>query len=253
MSRNAASLKRRFLIVCEGQKTEYNYLLGFRGCFRSQLDESATKIEVKRGRGKNAGSILNHAINEAKEFKPKPKLGDRVFLLMDTEGADRESELDGVVSKAKKNGIEIVFSCPSFEYWLLCHFPNVPRKCFGTARNVVDELNKPERWLSVCNDKYKKSDEGLFVRVKGKVDLARNQSLEIDLHHLHTSNMYIRKNPSSQVYELIALLLGVNSGDKCPVSSTKWKFTCDKWVVVHDNEAPVEFLKGQKMLDPTSP
>jgi len=131
---------------------------------------------------------------------------------------------------AAENGVEIVYSCPSFEYWLLCHFTNISRAVFADCAAVITALNK--KWTNVSNVAYDKSDVDVFKRLAGLFDAARAQALKIDLHHIATSGIADRMNPSTQVYELIAILIGANSGEKCPLTGT-WKPSCNDTVILN--------------------
>lgn len=183
------SLKRRVLIVGEGKETEYNYFVGFRNAFARELETTATSVKVARGRGGDACRIVDNAIKEAKKFNPSRRHGDRVVLLLDTEGPGsmagrvRKPELRSAENLARKNDIEIFYSCPAFEYWLLCHFENISRAQFKDCNAVIVDLDKEKRWKSVCNTQYEKSDKDVFDRLSQRLDVARDQALEIDLHH----------------------------------------------------------------------
>ena len=229
--------KRRVLIVGEGRETEYNYFVGLRNAFKEELEATATSVSVVRGRGGNARGIVETAINEAKRFKPNRKLGDRVFLLLDTEGAGRAPELPEAEELAEEKDIEIVYSCPSFEYWLLCHFQQVSRRYFKDCDTVIGDLNK--KWNSVCKTQYDKADNDVFDRLSDYLDTARAQALKIDLHHLTSRNTARRVNPSTQVYELVARLIGTRSGEKCPIAGT-WKF-------IGDASVTIQLVKGANM------
>lgn len=231
--------KRRILIVGEGRETEYNYFVGFRRWFESELEEAATSVSVKRGKGGDAAGIVRTAIKEARNFGPVSRLGDRVFLLLDTEGAGRAPELPEAERLARKSNVEIVYSCPAFEYWLLCHFANAPRGHFKDCDAVIEELDKEKRWQSVCNDKYHKADQIVFDRLSGFLEAACVQALEIDRHHLRLNDEARCVNPSTQVYELIATLIGAKSGERCPITGA-WKPAGDKY-------ASMELKKGDVM------
>ncbi len=234
---NKLALNRRVLIVGEGRETEYNYFVGFRNAFEEELKATATSVRVARGKGGDALAIVEKAIYEAKKFKPDPKRGDRVFLLLDTEGPGRAPELPGAEELANKNGIEFVYSCPSFEYWLLCHFPEISRGYFKDCEAVIVELDK--KWKRVCKTKYDKSDKDIFDRLLRLVHAARDQALAIDLHHTTSRGAARRVNPSSQVHELIAILIGARTGAKCPIAGT--------WRLVGDARITIQLDKGESM------
>ena len=236
MSRYA--LNRRILIIGEGRETEYNYFVGFRNAFEDMLKATATSVRVARGKGGNARDIVENAIKELKKFEPDRERGDRVFLLLDTEGAGRAPELPDAENLAAKHKIEIVYSCPSFEYWLLCHFIGISRGQFADCAAVITALDK--KWSSVSRAAYHKADFDVFNRLAGLLDTARSQALEIDLHHTRTSGNARRVNPSTQVYGLIATLIGAKSGDKCPLAGT--------WKLLGDAKTTIQLNKGDTVL-----
>ncbi len=234
---NKFALKRRILIVGEGRETEYNYFVGFRNAFEKDLEATSTSVKVARGKGGNARGIVENAIKEAKKFEPNRKRGDRVFLLLDTEGAGRTPELPGAENLARDNGIEIFYSCPAFEYWLLCHFQKISRGHFKDCDAVIADLDK--KWNSVCKTRYDKADQDVFDRLSLLLDVARSQSLQIDLHHLRSAGAARRTNPSTQVYELIAILIGARTGEKCPITGA--------WKLVGDVSVMIQLSKNDKM------
>ena len=240
---NKLVTKRRFLIVGEGQETEYNYFVGFRNAHEELLNVLSTSVSVRRGNGGDAVRIVRNAIKEVKKFEPDRKRGDRVFLLLDAEGPGnapgkgRTPELPAAEKLATENGIEIVYCCPSFEYWLLCHFHKISRGQFADCAAVIAALNK--RWSDVSNDEYDKADLDVYKRLANRVDSARKQALEVDLHHIKTAGEARLANPSTQVYELIARLIGVNTGTKWPLTGT--------WTLFTNAEVSVQANKGDKM------
>jgi RloB-like protein len=231
------SPKRRVLIVGEGRETEYNYFVGFRNAFEEQLEATSTSISVKRGKGGNAQNIVENAIKEAKRFHPNRIRGDRVFLLLDTEGPGRAPELPGAALLAKKHGIEIIYSCPAFEYWLLCHFDKISRSYCKDCSAVITKLNR--RWNDVCKSDYDKADKDVFDRLSVQLDRARDQALTIDLSHLTLHATALCVNPSTQVYELIAILIGARTGKKCPITG--------KWKLIGDGSVTIQLSKGVDM------
>jgi len=224
---------KRILIVGEGKETEYNYFVGLRNYHAVRLREMATSVSVARGKGGNALNIVEHAIKELKKFQPDWRMGDRVFLLLDTEGVGRAPELANAENLAARHKVEIVYSSPSFEYWLLCHFDRTPKSYMNDCAVVVGHLNKV--WGSVSKEDYNKSDERVFTRLSAFLAKARIQSLQADLEYLATDRDPIKQNPSTQVYELVARLLGTESSEVCPLTGS--------WTPLVDTVA-AEFTKG---------
>lgn len=237
------AIKSRVLIVGEGRETEYNYFVGFRNAFEDELEAAAIAVSVARGKGGDARRIVKNAIHKAKKFAPDRKRGDRVFLLLDTEGPGRAPELPEAERLAAKHGIEIVYSCPSFEYWLLCHFKKVARSYFKDCEAVIEEMNK--KWKQVCNTLYNKADKDVFERLSDNLETARTQALEIDLHHLTSVESGLRVNPSTQVYELVAILIGARSGERCPIQG-EWKLVADPTVAIRLEKGDVIPNRGEQ-------
>ncbi len=237
------SSNRRILIVGEGLETEYNYFVGFRNAFEDVLKRTATSVRVASGKGGDARAIVENAIKERKKFQPDVKRGDRVFLLLDAEGIGispgqgRTPELPAAEKLAESKGIEIVYSSPSIEYWFLCHFANASRGQFANCKAVIAALNK--KWSQVSKVQYGKADLDVFKRLENKLPVARAQALQIDLHHIKTVKSARKVNPSTQVYELIAMLIGANSGEKCPLVG--------RWKLVGDATVTVDLRKGGVM------
>jgi len=239
---NRRHTNKRILFVGEGQETEYNYFVGLRNHYAVRLREMATSVSVARGKGGNASNIVQHAVKEAKKFQPDWKRGDRVFLLLDTEGVGRTPELPNAEKLAEKHKVEIIYSSPAFEYWLLCHFDCVPKSYMGDCAAVVRHLNKV--WRTVSKEDYNKSDERVFKRLSGFLEKARFQSLKVDLEYVATDRDPVKQNPSSQVYEIVARLLGTESTEICPLTGP-WTPLIDLVVVELAKGMAVPELKGE--------
>ena len=222
------------LIVGEGRETEYNYFVGFRNAFEVELNATGTSLSVARGKGGDARRIVKNAVSQARAFKPDRKRGDRVFLLLDTEGPGRAPELPGAEKLAEKHSIEIVYSCPAFEYWLLCHFSKCPRNYFKSCDDVITTLDK--KWKTICKTRYDKSDKDIFDRLSAALSLARSQALSIDLSHQAEPNLITPVNPSTQVYELISILVGARTGEKCPITGN--------WKLISETNVQISLEKG---------
>ncbi len=234
---NPRSSKRRILVVGEGRETEYNYFVGLREAFQHELNLTATSISVRRGKGGDARGIVKHAIKEAKKFELNRKRGDRVFLLLDTEGTGRAPELPAAEALAKKHAIGIIYSCPAFEYWLLCHFQAASRRHFANCDAVIGDLDK--QWKTVCKSDYDKADRDIFARLADFLPVAREQALSIDLLRRGQSQAPRCANPSTQVYQLIGLLLGAHTGERCPITGD--------WRLVGNAQVFVTLSQGDQM------
>ncbi len=69
--------------------------------------------------------------------------------------------------------------------------------------------------------------------------MARAQALATDLHHIASVGKARGVNPSTQVYELIAILIGVRTDEKCPITG--------EWKPIGDGTAAIQISKGDTM------
>mgnify|MGYP000035517287 FL=1 len=184
----------RFLIVCEGEKTEPNY-------FKAFIDNR--RSEVKEVNVKGCGCSTCQLINEAKKIQEKLEHErqvpfDRVWLVFDK---DEFKDFNKAIADAKKEGMNCAWSNQAFELWYVLHFQyldtGVDRKQYiGMIEDKVMKASKSKTF------KYKKNDVGFYQilhehgnedfafknaeklrnRHKGKVDYAaHNPRTEVDL------------------------------------------------------------------------
>ena len=144
----------RFLIVCEGEKTEPNY-------FKAFIDNR--RSEVKEVNVKGCGCSTCQLINEAKKIRGKlererPVSFDRVWLVFDK---DEFKDFNKAIEDAKKEGMNCAWSNQAFELWYVLHFQylvtGVDRKQY--IEMIEDKVRKASK-----NKKfeYKKNDEGFY-------------------------------------------------------------------------------------------
>lgn len=104
---NQIPIKQRFLIVCEGEKTEPLYFEGFR--------VPGLVAEVI-GLGMVCSSLVNRAI----ELKEQGDY-DQCWCVFDKDDNSNE-EFYCAISLAKKNGMKVAYSNQCFELWYVLHF-----------------------------------------------------------------------------------------------------------------------------------
>ena len=113
------------LIICEGERSEPEYLEGFaRACRNSRV-----RIEIASEHG--APRIL---VATAKDLKKRSEAAakregdenlayDAVWCVFDV---DEHPQIADARQMARDNGIELAISNPCFELWLLLHFRESP-------------------------------------------------------------------------------------------------------------------------------
>ena len=117
--------RERFLVLCEGEATEPDYLRGFSAWCRNPLVE----VVVPREHGvpltlvERAVERQNLAEKTAKKEKDANLQFDRVWCVFDV---DEHPNLNDAIQKARSGGINLAVSNPCFELWVLLHFREQP-------------------------------------------------------------------------------------------------------------------------------
>lgn len=152
----------RFLIVCEGKKTEPYYFQEF--CQFYQLRTSRVRI-VPGGKGSSPDCVVTYA---EELFDEDAKLStdcyDRVFCVIDRDKhATYLASLGHIQELNRENKpFEAISSIPCFEYWLLLHFSDSRRPFSATGKKsicdgVIRELRKQQGFSD-----YHKGKAGIF-------------------------------------------------------------------------------------------
>ncbi|MBT3327545.1 MAG: RloB domain-containing protein [Gemmatimonadales bacterium] len=117
--------KRRLLVVCEGERTEPEYLRGFQRHVRNATVE--IEIPNERGDPKKLVEIAKERGDQARHDAARQRddflAFDEVWCVFDR---DEHTRFDDAVSMARDNGIELAVSNPCVELWLLLHFRDSP-------------------------------------------------------------------------------------------------------------------------------
>lgn len=179
----------RFLIVCEGTKTEPNYFNYFKEKIREKNKDSVT-IEV-HGKGMNTLSLVNETIR----LKNASIIDySQVWCVFDKDDFTDES-FNTACQKAKDNNIEIAYSIESFELWYVLHF------------NYHQSQSHRDEYLEILENilgSYEKNDPNIVEKLYangGSVTraIAFAEKLEEHLSHLPFS----QRNPSTNLHKLV--------------------------------------------------
>ena len=110
----------RFLIVCEGMKTEPGYFRAMRHLERSLIElELVSPGEKPKALVERAVAMKKEAAARAKREKTRTAAHDQVWCVFDV---DEHPYLPEAKHQARDNGIEVAVSNPCFELWALLHF-----------------------------------------------------------------------------------------------------------------------------------
>ena len=167
--------RKRFFIVCEGEKTEPNYFKKF------SVD---VDIQLSKGEGKDTKSLVEKAIKLKNGLKSDER--NRVWCVFDRDRNDQNPHdahnFNAAIILAKTNGIKVAYSNDPFELWYLLHFnyynTGISRKDY---KNMLTKLLRHE---------YKKNSETIYEELKDKQqDAIKHAKLLLE--------KYDRPNPES--------------------------------------------------------
>lgn len=172
--RNTRKVRKRLVIHCEGEQTEYNY---FKKLIQSlNLRGRPISIKVVHTEKNTARELVEEAV-KAREI---PK--DAAWVVFDKNGYTMHAE---AFNKAKSKNIKIAFSSISFEFWVLIHFKYTTR-AFHKASALIKYLEK--------SFGYNKSDKDIFKKLQDKTEIAAKHARNVRTYQLET-------NPDTKVYE----------------------------------------------------
>lgn len=141
----------KFLIVCEGEKTEPNYFNWLRTNWK--LKSSDVHITGKSG---DPLGVIRTAISMKSAAKGKNKY-DQVWAVFDRDNFSN-ARLGQAFLEARNEGIFVAFSNESFELWYLLHY-NLRETSIG-RKELCDELSE------LFGEKYEKSSRKIFTKLK---------------------------------------------------------------------------------------
>ncbi|BAZ42965.1 abortive phage resistance protein [Calothrix sp. NIES-4101] len=175
---NTREIRQRFLIICEGEKTEPNYFKSFR--------VPTVVIEVQ-GLGINPSKIVDQAIESQ-----NPEEYDQVWCVFDRDSWT-EVDFHNAIKKAKDAGVQIAYSNESFELWYVLHF-----EFLNTGIPRSDYLKKLNQLLGY---KYSKNSDSIYEELLERQSHALKNAENL-LKQYKPCNP-ARDNPSTTVHLLV--------------------------------------------------
>lgn len=181
---------KRYLIVCEGTKTEPNYLSDLITDLRIHA-----QVSVVPNDGTSPKCIVAHALKLYGEDALCGDPYDTVYCVFDR---DKHETFAAAVQRTKElsaqgKPLTAITSTPCFEVWLLLHFDYTSQPFHAAGKQSVGEQvvkqlkNKPE-FIS-----YGKGQKGIYAQLKNKLGDALKHA-----QRLRTENAQSNDNPKTQ-------------------------------------------------------
>lgn len=173
-------VKQRFLIVCEGEKTEPNYFRSFR------VPKDVAEVSV-RGLGENPSKL----VTSAKELEEQDDY-DQVWCVFDRDSWTIE-DFNNALKNANNHGFKVAYSNEAFELWYILHF-----EFLNTAITRRDYIQKLSSLLGI---RYKKNSETIYEELLDKQRIAiRNAA---NLLRQYEPPVPANDNPATTVHLLV--------------------------------------------------
>jgi hypothetical protein len=158
---------KRYLIVCEGTKTEPNYL-------QELLDDLRIRpqvVRIARNDGVSPDRVVAHSLALYEEDALTGDSFDQVYCVFDR---DRHTTFDAAVQRTKDlsaagKPLLAITSTPCFEVWLLLHFcySDQPFHPIG-RKSVGDQVVLALKSMDGFS-KYGKVQKGIYAKLKDKL------------------------------------------------------------------------------------
>lgn len=171
-----------FLIVCEGKRTEPNYLRAFRVPKQVQV--------LVIGEGYNTISLVERAVELAAE-----RDYDQVWCVFDRDDCSADS-FNSAIKMAKSHGFRVAYSNEAFELWYLLHF-----HFFNTGIGRADYIKRLERELG---REYRKNDKRMYVDLLPRQPEAIRNAINLLAGYEKLNPA--QNNPSTTVHLLVGEL-----------------------------------------------
>ena len=163
----------RFLIVCEGERTEPNY---FKELVKDRYSEVRSEEIVGEGRSTCALVKKTQEIRDRLEHQRQLKF-DRVWVVFDK---DDFNDFNEAISLAHRKGYCVGWTNEAFELWYLLHFVFL-----DTAVSRADYIDKLEaeikRFDAYQDFKYFKNDKSFYALLQklGNEELAKSRARKL--------------------------------------------------------------------------
>lgn len=185
----------RFLIVCEGTKTEPLY---FKALIKNHI--STIREETIEGEGRSTVALINRTKEIKEDLECKNAMSfDRVWVVFDK---DDFVDFNEAIQKANTLGFKSAWTNEAFELWYFLHFEYLDT---GISRaDYIDRIeNAFRKRMNNPKFKYKKGNPDIYnlLQLYGKEDLAKRFAQK--LRGLYTDSNYSAHKPCTMIDKLV--------------------------------------------------
>lgn len=171
-------VRQRFLLVCEGERTEPKYFQAFQ--------VPGLVVDVKHARER-----MVDLIEEARRLSMQDEY-DQVWCVFDRDDFPSD-HIHRAIDLAKRYGFGVAFSNQAFELWYLLHFDY-----HNTALTRQDYCDRLTRNLGYA---YEKNSMTMYDQLQTRQETAIRNAKR--LLHLYEPRRPAHDDPSTTVHELV--------------------------------------------------
>jgi hypothetical protein len=177
-------LRQRFLIVCEGARSEPNYFEAFR------VNRRVVRVDV-RGTGYNTVSLVKRALEiRGEEGYTEPY--DQVWCVFDRDAFPTD-DFDDAIWLARSKGVNTAYSNECFELWYVLHFQYMDS---AFNRDVL-----ASRLSELLGRRYAKNSPDMYGELLARQATAIANAERLFQQYGHRSPA--AENPSTTVHLLV--------------------------------------------------
>ncbi len=191
--------RQRFLIVCEGEKTEPNYLQGL----KAKLPPNLVDIKIE-GVGANTMSLINFAIRKQEIAESQGQPYHNVWVVFDRDSFPNDN-FDNAISMAESRGMKVAWSNEAFELWYLLHFED------RTTAMLRAEFSS--KLTEKLGSKYVKNSKDMYRRLEDVGDEEAAMRRASQLQEMHSGVTPANSNPCTHVNKLVEELNAYKLGE----------------------------------------
>lgn len=189
-NQNQRRTKSVIAIGCEGKnKTETIYFKNFvsRECI----------IKFSTGIHTDPIGMANDLVDFIDKEDIKSEYGDKIYLLIDTDvNENKQNQINETKEICNKQGIELITSTPSFEYWYILH-DECTSKSYQSSKQIKREMkSKISNYSESLN---------VYPIIKNKTDDAIKHAKRIEKYQIENGKDIDsdKANPHTSVYRIV--------------------------------------------------
>ena len=199
--KDARARSRRYLIVCEGTKTEPHYFLEL----LDDLRIGRQLVRVAPNDGASPDRVVARALALYEEDAAGGDAYDTVYCVFDR---DRHATFDAAILRIKNlnaaaKPLVAITSTPCFEMWFLLHFGYTDQPFHAAGKKSVGDQVLAALKTKPGFGKYGKGQKGTYARLKDRRDAALVNASRLRQHCLATRSV----NPSTEVDKPVLALV----------------------------------------------